>query len=121
MTPLRLFISNMQKEFAGERAVLRDYMRGDPLLRRSFAPFVNAEYRKLTGATERTAARDLDDMVKKGLLVKTAKTGRGTAYRLPVKSAINATNQPAAKPDKKPPNPTDEPVSPEVRNRKRRS
>ncbi|QKE39158.1 DUF4062 domain-containing protein [Ferrovum myxofaciens] len=42
----------------------------------------NAEYRQITGATERTSARDLDDMVKKGLLTKTAKTGRGTAYRL---------------------------------------
>lgn len=42
----------------------------------------NAEYRQVTGVTERTAGRDLDDMVQKGVLVKTARTGRGTAYRL---------------------------------------
>ena len=36
---LRLFISSVQKEFAQERAALRDYLRGDPLLRRFFEPF----------------------------------------------------------------------------------
>lgn len=52
----------------------------------------NAEYRQLTGVTDRTAARDLEDLVSKGLLMKTAKTGRGTAYRLVQKPAINPTN-----------------------------
>jgi ATP-dependent DNA helicase RecG len=65
----------------------------------------NADYRQLTGATERTAARDLDELVNYGLLVKTAKTGRGTAYRLALKPAINQTNPTPLKPDKKPPNP----------------
>ena len=37
---LRLFISSVQKEFALERAALRDYLRGDPLLRRFFEPFL---------------------------------------------------------------------------------
>lgn len=37
---LRLFISSVQKEFAGERAALRDYLRGDALLRRFFEPFL---------------------------------------------------------------------------------
>jgi len=31
---LRIFISSVQKEFAEERASLRDYLRGDPLFRR---------------------------------------------------------------------------------------
>lgn len=34
MTPLRLFLSSVQKEFAPERAALRDWLRGDPLMRR---------------------------------------------------------------------------------------
>lgn len=55
----------------------------------------NAEYRQLTGATDRTAARDLEDLVNKGLLTKTAKTGRSTAYRLVQKPAINPTNPPS--------------------------
>ena len=40
MTPLRLFISSVQREFADERAALRDYLRGDPLMRRFFEPFL---------------------------------------------------------------------------------
>ena len=52
----------------------------------------NAEYRQLTGTTDRTAARDLEVMVSKGLLSKTAKTGRGTAYRLGQNPDINPTN-----------------------------
>lgn len=40
MKPLRLFISNVQEEFAEERAVLGKYLRGDPLLRRFFEPFL---------------------------------------------------------------------------------
>ena len=39
MKPLRIFISSVQKEFAEERAALRDYLRGDALLRRFFEPF----------------------------------------------------------------------------------
>ena len=37
---LRLFISSVQKEFAQERIALRDYLRGDPMLRRFFEPFL---------------------------------------------------------------------------------
>ncbi len=40
MTPIRIFISSVQKEFAAERAALRDYLRGDALMRRFFEPFL---------------------------------------------------------------------------------
>ena len=40
MTPLRIFISSVQNEFGGERGALRDYLRGDPLLRRFFEVFL---------------------------------------------------------------------------------
>ena len=36
MTPIRIFISSVQREFAREREQLRDYLRGDPLMRRFF-------------------------------------------------------------------------------------
>ncbi|NIA13656.1 MAG: DUF4062 domain-containing protein [Nitrospiraceae bacterium] len=39
-SPIRIFISSVQKEFAEERAALRDYLRNDPLLRRFFEPFL---------------------------------------------------------------------------------
>ena len=40
MIPLRIFISSVQREFAGERAALRDYVHGDPLMRRFFDVFL---------------------------------------------------------------------------------
>ena len=40
MIPLRIFISSVQLEFAQERAALRDYLRGDPLMRRFFEVFL---------------------------------------------------------------------------------
>ena len=38
--PLRVFINNVQKEFAAERSARRDYLRGDPLMRRCFDVFL---------------------------------------------------------------------------------
>ena len=40
MTPVRIFISSVQKEFANERAALRGYLRGDALMRRFFEVFL---------------------------------------------------------------------------------
>ena len=40
MKPLRIFISSVQKEFASERLALRDYLAGDPLMRRFFEVFL---------------------------------------------------------------------------------
>jgi len=40
MQPIRIFISGAQKELAEERAGLRDYLRGDPLMRRFFDVFL---------------------------------------------------------------------------------
>ncbi len=40
MNPIRIFISSVQREFAGERGLLRDYLRGDPLMRRFFEVFL---------------------------------------------------------------------------------
>ena len=43
MKQMRIFISSAQKEFATERAALRDYLSGDPLLRRFFDFFLFEE------------------------------------------------------------------------------
>jgi hypothetical protein len=40
MKTIRIFISSVQKEFAEERAALRDYLRGDPLFRRFYDVFL---------------------------------------------------------------------------------
>ena len=43
MSPLRIFISSVQKELAPERAALRDYLRGDALMRKFFKVFLFEE------------------------------------------------------------------------------
>ena len=40
MTPIRIFISSVQLEFAREREHLRDYLRGDALMQRFFEVFL---------------------------------------------------------------------------------
>lgn len=40
MKTLRIFLSSVQKELASERAALRDYLRGDALMRRFFNVFL---------------------------------------------------------------------------------
>jgi predicted HTH transcriptional regulator len=40
----------------------------------------NLDYQKLTGAIKKTASRDLEDLVAKGVLRKVGRTGRGTYY-----------------------------------------
>lgn len=40
MTPIRIFVSSVQSEFAEERDTLRDYIRDDVLMRRFFDVFL---------------------------------------------------------------------------------
>ena len=51
----------------------------------------NREYQQITGATRPTAKRDLEDMVKKGILIPKG-SGRGAYYELPKKRLINGSN-----------------------------
>ena len=53
----------------------------------------NAEYQKAVGCPQRTATRDLNELVKKGL-IELGGRGRGASYRLLNKRAINAPNAP---------------------------
>ncbi len=57
MKPICIFISSVQKEFAAERAALRDYLRADPLLRRFFDSFL---FEDLPAADHRTDEVYLD-------------------------------------------------------------
>lgn len=52
----------------------------------------NADYRQLTGATDRTALRDLAQMLEKRALIKVGRTGRAAHYALATKPDINPTN-----------------------------
>jgi len=53
----------------------------------------NKDYRELTGVIIRTATRDLEDLVAKGVLVKVGTTGRSTYYVLARKQDIKRTNR----------------------------
>ena len=53
----------------------------------------NQELRDLTDVVIRTASRDLEDLVRKGVLVKMGKTGRSTHYVLACKLDTNRTNR----------------------------
>jgi len=53
----------------------------------------NRDLRDLTGVTIRTASRDLEDLVHKGVLTKVGATGRSTFYVVARKLDINRTNR----------------------------
>jgi len=51
----------------------------------------NAEYQRLTDCIKKTASRDLEDLVFKGLLRRIGKTGRGTHYVPALKGDMKGT------------------------------
>jgi len=53
----------------------------------------NREYRDLTETTYRTASRDLEDLVSKGVFRKVGVTGRNVHYVMTRKQDINRTNR----------------------------
>ena len=54
----------------------------------------NKEYRETTSASDRTALRDLAEMLEKGVLAKRGQTGRSAHYVLASQPAMNPTNPP---------------------------
>ena len=66
MTPIRIFLSSVQKEFAAERAALRDYLRGDVLMRRFFEVFL---FEEVPAADRRADALYLDEVDRCDLYV----------------------------------------------------
>lgn len=59
MNPLRIFLSSVQREFAEERATLRDFLRGDALMRRFFEVFL---FEEVPAADRRADAVYLDEV-----------------------------------------------------------
>jgi|GEM_PF-5897976 len=59
MKPLRIFLSSVQKEFAEERAALRDFLRGDALMCRSFEVFL---FEEVPAADRRADSLYLDEL-----------------------------------------------------------
>lgn len=88
MTPIRIFISSVQREFAREREQLRDYLRGDPLMRRFFEVFL---FEDVAAIDRRPDAVYLDEVercdIYVGLLEKDYRSEdrAGIAYRTRVR------------------------------------
>jgi len=53
----------------------------------------NLEYQRVTGCIKKTASRDLDELVRKGVFAKFGSTGRGTFYGLVNKGDIKGTKE----------------------------
>ena len=66
MTPIRIFLSSVQREFAAQRAALRDYVRGDPLMRRFFEVFL---FEDAPAADRRPDALYLDEVERSDIYV----------------------------------------------------
>ncbi|MDE0556743.1 MAG: DUF4062 domain-containing protein, partial [Candidatus Poribacteria bacterium] len=66
MNLIRIFISSVQREFAQERSALRDYLRGDPLMRRFFDVFL---FEDVPASDRRPDALYLDEVEKSDLYV----------------------------------------------------
>jgi ATP-dependent DNA helicase RecG len=66
MNLIRIFISSVQREFAQERATLRDYLHGDPLMRRFFGVFL---FEDVPALDRRPDALYLDEVEQSDLYV----------------------------------------------------
>ncbi len=75
MTPLRIFISSGQTEFAKERGALRDYLRGDPLMRRFFEVFL---FEEVPASDRRPDALYLDEVERCDIYVGLLGNAYGT-------------------------------------------
>ena len=66
MNRIRIFISSVQKEFVQERKALREYLRGDPLMRRFFDVFL---FEDVPALDRRPDALYLDEVQQSDLYV----------------------------------------------------
>ena len=66
MNPIRIFISSVQREFTHERNALRDYLRGDPLMRRFFDVFL---FEDVPALDRRPDSLYLDEVAQSDLYV----------------------------------------------------
>ncbi len=66
MNPIRIFISSVQREFAQEREALRDYLHGDPLMRRFFDVFL---FEDVPALDRRPDSLYLDEVERSNLYV----------------------------------------------------
>jgi ATP-dependent DNA helicase RecG len=80
------FVITLWRDWLTDEALaqlnLSDRQRQSVLIARTSGRLGNLEYQKAFGVSKPTASRDLDDMVRKGVLEKIGTTGKGTHYIL---------------------------------------
>lgn len=97
------FVTVVWRDWLTERVVaaleLNERQRNAILHLKLHVRITNRGYQQLTGASERTALRDLSDLQDKGVVTKRGQTGRSTHYTLAAKPATNPPNPPVAERD----------------------
>ncbi len=73
------------------RLVLNQRQRRAVLAVKILGRIGNVAYQRVTGAARKTASRDLEELVAKGVFDRIGMTGRGTHYVLALKRDINGT------------------------------
>mgnify|MGYP000981231639 CR=1 FL=1 len=84
-TRIKIFISSVQKEFTQERKSLRDFLRGDALLRRFFDVFL---FEEVPAKDQRADELYLDEVEKSSIYIGIL----GNEYGMPVKGGLSATH-----------------------------
>jgi len=84
-TRLKIFISSVQKEFAQERKAIRDFLRGDPLLRRFFDVFL---FEDVPAKDRRADELYLDEVDKSSIYIGIF----GSEYGVPAKNGASPTH-----------------------------
>jgi len=91
------FVVTLWREWLTEEVMagmhLSDRQRRATAFVKAHGRITNKEYRELTSVITRTASRDLDSLVTKGVLSKVGTTGRSTYYVLAGKADKKKTNR----------------------------
>jgi hypothetical protein len=93
LAPFTFFRKNIYTEEYLRKLGLNDRQQKAVHHVKTTGKITNQELRDLTDVVIRTASRDLEDLVRKGVLVKMGKTGRSTHYVLACKLDTNRTNR----------------------------
>jgi ATP-dependent DNA helicase RecG len=95
-------------EEALERLELNERQRKAVLFAKQHGRITNSDYKKISGTTDRTALRDFEELMTKGVIEKVGTTGRATYYVIKTKTrhkpdkpdTLAVNNQTRHKPDK---------------------
>lgn len=90
------FVATIGRDWLTEEVMsksgLNERQRRAVVYAQSHGQITNAVYRSIVGVIRKTAARDLEELVSKGVFRQVGATGRGAHYVISEKRDINVTN-----------------------------